>query len=212
MKRGSAVIFLAYALTLLGCATSSSNLKPSELAPDKGAFFGHVQIFNQAEDITSSCYVEFTDKDDHRKQYTSLDKTGWVFTTGVPGETYLSMGICTIGGFFKKNIHFNTRDLKFNISDQNTIAYFGHVVIRMNDDGSVPVAAYMLGGAVGGAIAGANAAKTTAHAFDVSNKFEEATNEYRQRYGESAERLKLMNRVIVVKSDSKPMDRAPASK
>ena len=204
MDRSSFVSLLVVSLFFSACATSSSNLKPGELSNDKGAFFGHIQVFNQNEDVTSSCYVEFTDSEGHRKQYTSLDKTGWIFTSVVPGDTYLSMAICTVGGLMKRNIQFNTRELKFAVSDQLKMSYFGHVAVHMDYDGSVPVVAF-LGGAIAGAIAATpvNAAK----AVTVENRFQEASKEYYERYGATAKRLELVSRVVSWTSQ----DRMPAS-
>jgi len=176
------------ALWSSACATSATNLRPGELAKNQGAVFGHIEVVNQGEEVTSRCYVLLTDEGDHRKAYLSLDKTGWVFTAVDPGTTHLRKFICTLGDLIKYNAIHDTRDLKFYVPGGDKIVYFGHVKVDLNSEGSNVVGATVLFGAIGNALASQGEGENAQ--VEVVDHFDEAKLDYQGRYGKEAEALK----------------------
>ena len=168
------------------CATTAASLSPEHVAAGEGAFFGQVEVETDGENVTSDCYVDFTDSAGERKLYVSLDETGWVFGAVKSGETYLSTVVCTLGGLIKHNATFNPKNLMFLVKDGQTLAYFGHVGIDLHDDGSAAVLG-VVAGPIAGALAGSDTGSETYH---VQDRFQSAMSEYQHRYGGRAALLK----------------------
>lgn len=177
-----------------GCASSASNLKASEIANDEGAFFGKLTITNHGEDITRKCYVRFVDRNDDKKIYTSLDETGWIFTSAKSGPTILSFVTCKQGSLVPYQIGYEGKDLQFLIGNQKAINYFGHVTIELNHDDSGIVTGAILGGVIGAAIA-ANDGERPA-TITVQDKSSEALAEYKKRFSSEASLLQPFTTVI----------------
>ena len=168
----------------LGCVSSATNLKPTKIPSSDGALFGRIEVQNDGEPVTGSCYLGLTDSKEHQKANLSLDKSGWVFTSVKRGPTYLSDVLCTLGGLIKYNATFHSRKLLFSVDGRGTIAYFGHAKIDMNSAGSDVAGATILLGAVGNAIASAN--EGAGATVEVQDELQEATLEYLRRYGQPA--------------------------
>src|SRR4029078_1893370 len=109
------VLGLTLALLAVGCASSATSLKPAHIPAHEGALFGRVTIDDEGEDVTSKCYVDFSDRNENTKAHLSLDKTGWVFASVQTGSTELSGIVCTLGGLFKYNAGFHPKNLAFDV-------------------------------------------------------------------------------------------------
>ncbi len=183
-----AALFLALvAIGASSCATSASSLTPDAVAKNEGAFFGHVAIFNENENVTSSCHAEFTDAKESRKTYLKLDESGWVFTSVKPGPTYFSGVLCTLGGLFKYNAYYETRDIVFDVPARGKLAYFGHVQIKLNYNSNDMAVAGVLAGGLGHALASNSASKKGQSA--VENRFDVGVREYQNRFQKKATAL-----------------------
>ena len=171
-------------LGTVGCASSATNLKPGSGPTGQGALFGRIEVQNQGEDVTGSCYVGLSDAAEHQKANLSLDKSGWLFTSVNRGPTYVSDLLCTLGDLIRYNASFHTRKLHFDVHGDGTIVYFGHVRVELKSEGSGVVAATLLGGGLGNALASAGEGENGA--VQVHDGFDEAKREYRRRYGQQA--------------------------
>lgn len=208
LRQTNSLLFLSCLLALAGCAQSASNLKPdnlASLAQNEGGYFGRISVTNKGETVTGGCYARFTDREDSKKAYVSLDDSGWVFSTAEAGPTYLSFVICTLGGVVKYNASFESRDLAFEIKGGPTLSYFGHVQIELNFDDSGVVAATILGGAVGNAIATSAAGKEGR--AQVQNELPLAIKTYESRFGKLQASVKTVASIV-----GAPLSRMPASK
>jgi len=190
------------ALGSSACASSASNLRLGDIPRDQGALFGNVEVVNEGENVTGSCYVTFTDGGDVVKGNLSLDETGWVFTAVAPGPTYLNQVRCLLGGFIKYNATYDARDLSLEVPGGDKIAYFGHVRVDLNSKGSGIVAATMLGGALGNLAASAGEGENAGAV--VANRFDQAKREYESRYGKLAATLEPAVSIAGQRSASLP--------
>lgn len=129
----------------------------------------------------------FTDSQNDRKIYTNLDTTGWVFASAKPNDTYLSRVICTVGGFIKENVTYDSRELKFTIPANGQIGYFGNVTFKFDYEPSLKPT-MLMGGAIAGAAAGMGVQPQMS--VTIENKFQDATKEYLSRYADTSAKLK----------------------
>jgi len=200
---------IAVAVSFAGCASAPRSLNPNELSADQGAFFGNVTVFNNGQNVTRGCYLVFTDSNEDRKAFISMDDTGWVFAAADPGTTFLSNINCKIqGSGLPYNSYYETRQLKFEVRKGKDFAYFGHVEVELNSDGSGVAAATLLAGSIGNAIA-ANAAAGNER-FRITNRIEDAVAVYNAHYQQGTNKL-VPFASLAGTATTAPKGRVPAS-
>lgn len=195
MKR---VFVVLGACLFFACATSSTDLDLSRLEKEEGVFFGKITVYENDEDVTKKCYAEFTDRNESRVIYTSLDQTGRVYAKGPKQETYLSLLLCNSGGLMSTLRRIESRNLRFMNSGSSEAVYFGDVTFKMNTKGdSVSPLVFLGGGAVAGAVAAAGGTHPTA--VSVKDHLSSAEKDFRIRFGEKASVLRVRNGAMKVK-------------
>src|SRR4051812_1324051 len=85
------------ALGSSGCISPATNLVPGAVPEGQGAMFGKIEVLNEGDTVTGSCYLLLSDEQSRGKVGLSLDDTGWVFTAVRTGPTYIGT-LCTVGG------------------------------------------------------------------------------------------------------------------
>lgn len=144
---------IAFALFMAGCATSSKNFKPKELAPGEGVFLGKVKVYIDGNDLTRRCYIGFNED---RKPYVSLDESGQVIAKSKTGPTSLSFLICTEFGLISVNHSCEWKGANFVNAGSGKQTYFGNVRIDWAPSGSgAKKAAAALTGGLGAGLSGA---------------------------------------------------------
>jgi len=188
----------------IGCATSASNLKLSEVPKGEVPLVGHIDIYIDDEVRTGRCYVTLSDEEGSRKAYISLDKTGWIFAHVKPGAVILSGANCTEGTIFMHPVLYTAKELQFCLPDSSNVSYFGHVTLRLADKNPLPgLALFGLAGAATQAAIGAGH-DDASKPFLVENRMPEALQEYRQRLGSEAEKTSLVAVSAVPPSQTLP--------
>lgn len=173
--------------SIAGCATSATALTPDEIPKDEAAFFGRIRIGNEGKDITPSCKVAWSDGGQARKANMQLDATGWVFGTVVPGRTSLKSVLCKLGAVFPKTCRQRVREVNFEVPGQGMLAYFGDVQIELKNECSSNAANALM--PVLGPLVTALYTERQEMTIKVENKLEDASREYRARYGSAGSSL-----------------------
>jgi hypothetical protein len=196
-----ASIALFFITTWLGCASSSSSLDPKSLSEEEGAFGGKITVFVNGEKRTGDCYAKFTDDNDDKKAYINLDETGWVFSQADQGTTYLSSVDCKGPGFPPHRVIWKSDSFNFKIRPGKQFAYFGHLVIRIQDDGIS--AAWLLLGAAG--VSAASSHNIGQGTLEIRNESRAAQTEFQKRYPDDQQDFRIAYSV------QRPSNRMPAS-
>src|SRR5258706_923040 len=111
--------------------TPNHSLTPGHIAAGEGGLFGHVEVYNRAEDVTENCSVVFSDERGDEKRVVSLKESEWVFITMKAGPIYISRFGCLLkGGIANHAAQYETRRLRFDVTGGDRIAYFGHVTVN----------------------------------------------------------------------------------
>ncbi len=160
------------------------NLQPRHVPADRAAIFGHIDVTNMGIGVTDTCKVTFAGAGDHDAVPLSLDKTGWVFTTSVPGLTHLSKVSCE-----NDRAAFQSDEYVIPVPAHGRLAYFGHVQVDLYTplpDRATEIVGAVVGGAVGAVItaqgnAGPGPALTPT--IRAADHFPEAQAEYQRRFG-----------------------------
>jgi hypothetical protein len=165
-------------LVVTGCASAATNLNPAQIPADQGAVIGRVSVFEDGQDITGSCYVEFADSTRAPKVRLSLSDSGMVATAMTIGRSQLSVINCT-GGF----VH-GAQTLDFDVPGHGETTYFGDVRVAVTgrESGALKNALYGQG-LLGLAIAESIEVSPGDVAVDVTDHSQAAASEYETRYG-----------------------------
>lgn len=197
MRFGNRVL-LAFGLILSGCATSSSDLKLSEVPKDHGVIAGHIDVYNGEEKLDLSatfkkCFATFSDSKGDRQAYVKLDETGWVFAEVPQGSIYLS-GILCLPGYMKSHLELETRQLEFAVAPDREMTYFGDVVFHFNYHG---VSVLGMFGLVGAATQVATeSGSPDAVQIKIEDKFDAASREYGQRFPSDSNSPRLFDATV----------------
>jgi len=120
---GLPTLVCVFSLNACGGA-SAATFRPGQVPRTDGAVMGRVQVFKGESEVTSACYISFTDQwDEPTGQQYSLDRSGWVFMSLPQGTTYLSYVNCVVWN----GLTYWTRALHFDVAGQGRTTYFGHV-------------------------------------------------------------------------------------
>lgn len=186
MRSFGTLAIIACALCTIGCLSAGTTrppIRPSDIGPQQGGFFGTISVFRGSEDATGTCAVKFVTQ--NSEVTVRPEFGGWIIGIASPGRAYLSTVDCVIDGW-SKHLVPEAQSLAFDVPEGGgKIAYFGNIRIAVNSDSSGATAAFAAG-AIGGAIYAASAANGILVVPEVQNRFDETMEVYRNRYPDAA--------------------------
>ena len=173
-----------------GCAHSAFSLRPDTLIGGQNAFMGALHIYDaEGTNITGYCYAEFADNNDKGVTRVSMDDTGWIFAAARADVLFLSHITCSMGS---QVVNYSTwkRKMRFSLDGQASIAYFGHITIKL------PCKRSMLPGALFGSITALVLADTDATIVTVADDISDAREAFKDEYSSSERKMTVVNAVI----------------
>jgi hypothetical protein len=185
MNKAAKLGGLGVALSVSACAASlTPDLQPAHVAPDQGAVFGRVTVFNLGKDVTGLCSVVISGAD---KESKSVTKADWIFVAVRSGPAYVSVTCYlptglnrggALGPFLNYyEASYKPQELRFDVPGRGQLAYFGHIRVELRSNGPVL-----------GAFRGKDECDNAQ--AEPQNNLDLALIEYRHRYGAQASTLK----------------------
>ncbi len=135
--------------------------------------------------------MDFQDPLGESIKLVALDETGWVITTVPRGEVlYLARVACNIYGPVTISVQHQERLVRFEAPGNDTVAYFGHVMVTFESKPPNLFAAALTPPVVKAFLPDKPSTPSSARVF---SDFEAATAELRQRYSDIDQRMKAVD-------------------